>query len=302
MVSIQGVPWRAAAHFHVRASSILRTISARESAHSVSRGGTSLRCAYGHAVLQLGCRDSKIVRETHGKVPNAAAMHADREEPPGFAPAAVVADEVSAREDSPLAALCRGMRVRQPKSAADQPIEGYRSRWIVHSGRIHDAGRGRQLVRAPSALLDGPPTTGQILAACDGPRLVLLVAAPGPLRESLKAILYTLPCAEVLELSDPVRAIDLVREWSPALAVIDSAVCDAGCWRRLDEARGARPPTRYVFLADQVQELPAGPHNDLVVLKGFPAPRLVALVEALLARQPCQGSAARWPRPAAGSP
>ena len=116
------------------------------------------------------------------------------------------------------------------------------------------------------------------------PISLLIVASPGPLRESLRALLLTLPRIRVMEMEDPVLALEVAGACRPALLLVDLDKCAESFWRQLETSTGDHHSTRYIFLADSVEQQLSSraAAAGLVVLKGFPASRLLDLVNEVM--------------------
>jgi DNA-binding NarL/FixJ family response regulator len=115
--------------------------------------------------------------------------------------------------------------------------------------------------------------------------LALVVGRPGPLQDSLAALLATIPVVDMVVMSDDISAIlDSLSDWNPDLILLDSALFDPGVSDVLCRARELRPHARWILLADNVQQQQdaAVGGADVALLKGSPAAELVLAIETLL--------------------
>jgi DNA-binding response OmpR family regulator len=121
---------------------------------------------------------------------------------------------------------------------------------------------------------------------------ILIVARPGPLSDSLAALLLALPQAgHVLQADDPTAALQLASANRPHLVIVDADVGGTTLW---DLLRALRPLTNFsLVLADDVRQtkLLEQAGADAVILKGIAAAEMIAQVERLLEkRQPDEGT------------
>jgi DNA-binding NarL/FixJ family response regulator len=116
----------------------------------------------------------------------------------------------------------------------------------------------------------------------------MLVAGPGPLRDSLRAPLSAIPFTNAFVVDDAAAALEHLERCQPALAVVDFDPTDAETWRLLRALIAHRPPVRHVFLVDTVEEqrIARAAGVNVALLKGFSAPRLQRLIEGLLPKSP----------------
>ena len=112
----------------------------------------------------------------------------------------------------------------------------------------------------------------------------MLVARPGPLRDSLRALVSAIPFTGTIVVEDAAAALDDLRRCHPALVVVDLDPADADIWRLLDVLSAKRPPVRHMFLVDTVEEqrLALTSGAKVALLKGFPASRLHRVIKGLL--------------------
>lgn len=114
---------------------------------------------------------------------------------------------------------------------------------------------------------------------------VLVVASPGPLGDSLAALLRSIPCiTRVRQADDAASALRLVQADKPALLVLDAGLSAGQAWALLRQVRSSWPAMPCIVLTDTQQSRrraeAAGASRAL--LKGFPAAKLSRMLEQLL--------------------
>ena len=115
--------------------------------------------------------------------------------------------------------------------------------------------------------------------------MVLIVAKPGPLRDSLRFFLLTLPQVEMVKVVEDVpSALGIISARGPGLVLIDTSLsCDEvlTALRRI-KAEGSQ--IRFLVLADdrRQQEEAKAAGADIVLFKGFPAAKLFGVIEDLV--------------------
>jgi DNA-binding NarL/FixJ family response regulator len=114
--------------------------------------------------------------------------------------------------------------------------------------------------------------------------LVLLLAQAGALRDSLLALLSTLPGVQTLLADDVPAAEWAILAYQPKLLVMDIASAGGRMQQYLDLLHVEWLPMKCVVLADgeQQQEQAVTAGADVVLQHGFPAARLAATVALLL--------------------
>lgn len=120
---------------------------------------------------------------------------------------------------------------------------------------------------------------------CDG--TLLIVARSNTWRDSLKALLKTMPKALVLDPLEECSTISqVIPEHQPAVVLVDIDILDAQTSTLLRQFKMDRPLARCLAFVDsyrrQVEARDAG--ADAVLLKGFTTPELFSTVNELLAR------------------
>ncbi len=116
-------------------------------------------------------------------------------------------------------------------------------------------------------------------------KVVLMVAQPGPLRDSLKLFLKVLPQVTGIVLAcDAPSARRAVTAHHPALAVLDMGLPEANLADLVRWIGASGNSTRCLVLADdqQQQQEMATAGADIVVVKGHPAAQLFQTIEELL--------------------
>jgi DNA-binding NarL/FixJ family response regulator len=113
----------------------------------------------------------------------------------------------------------------------------------------------------------------------------LVVGRPGPLQDSLAALLATIPALETVTLSGDISAtLENVCAWNPDIVLLDSSTPGCTLSKVLDLVRQERPQMRWIVLADNVQQQQDAQADgaDAALLKGAPAAELVMMIERLL--------------------
>ncbi len=115
--------------------------------------------------------------------------------------------------------------------------------------------------------------------------LVLVLAKPGPLRDSLVTLAMSIPQVKAVSQAESTDvALRVIESQHPALVILDMTFLESEGWGALLKLWNACPQTRWVMLVDDVQQQArvqaAGAHTAL--LKGFPAVRLFDTIESLL--------------------
>lgn len=114
---------------------------------------------------------------------------------------------------------------------------------------------------------------------------VLVVAKPGPLRDSLVTLLQSLPQVSTVEQTHSASAaLRMVEAKLPKLVLVDSNLPGEDAWAMLNQLKTRRPAVRCVVLSESVQHCrqaeAAGASQAL--LSGIPAPKLSVALEGLL--------------------
>jgi DNA-binding NarL/FixJ family response regulator len=119
----------------------------------------------------------------------------------------------------------------------------------------------------------------------------LIVASPGRIRDSLRALLKNVPRIETILLADDSpSALRMIAECHPALVLLDSKLVHHDIQEVLAQVRAESPQTRCIVLADNTHQqwLAKAANADSVLLAGFPAAMFLATVEGVLSRPGAQ--------------
>ena len=115
--------------------------------------------------------------------------------------------------------------------------------------------------------------------------MTLIVARPGPLRDSLQVFLQTLPQIATVHLADDVPSAQrAITEYSPALVLVDTNGFGETVWTTLAHIKSRSFRSRCLVLVDssQQQEDAMAAGADVVLMKGCPATKLFETIESLL--------------------
>jgi DNA-binding NarL/FixJ family response regulator len=118
--------------------------------------------------------------------------------------------------------------------------------------------------------------------------LALIVARPGPLRNSLQALMATLPQIEVLaETSDPSALLRMGAGIQPDVVLLDASLPEEQVWPALRQIRDEWCQTRSIVLVEdsQQQQSAQAAGADVALVKGYPAAKLIAAIEDLLSQE-----------------
>ena len=115
--------------------------------------------------------------------------------------------------------------------------------------------------------------------------LALVIAKPGHLWDGLQSLLRTVPQIEIIaEAQDPSVLLKMGTEMHPELILLDASIFDETAWTAITKIKGEWPQTKFVVLTenDPQRQSAQDAGADLLLPKGFPAAKLVALIEDLL--------------------
>lgn len=118
--------------------------------------------------------------------------------------------------------------------------------------------------------------------------LALVVAKPGHLWSGLHSLLRTVPQIEIIaEINDASVLSSMDAKIHPELILLDASLFDDDMWPGITKIKGEWPHTRCVALVEDDQQRGKAQEAgaDYVLSKGFPASRLVTLIEDLLSQQ-----------------
>ena len=116
----------------------------------------------------------------------------------------------------------------------------------------------------------------------------LVVAEPGPLRDSLQVLLRVIPQIETVLLADDAwAALQVFAQHHPALVLLDAGLLDHGGLALLETARIEGARSRCLVLADNVQQCQRAKAGgaDVALVKGFLAVKLIEHIRRLVAGQ-----------------
>jgi len=120
---------------------------------------------------------------------------------------------------------------------------------------------------------------------------VLIVARPGPLSDGLRAVLASIPRAEVADdlVDEALSLLKAVRQHRPAIVLLDFDLLRRDGPESLQQIKALSPETRCIVLADSVHEQQAAKDAgvDATLLKGSLPATLIATIERLLPQR-CQ--------------
>ena len=118
--------------------------------------------------------------------------------------------------------------------------------------------------------------------------LALVVAKPGHFCNGLQSLLRTMPQIEVIaETQDPSVLLRGGTGMHPELVLVDADIFDEDAWIAIAKIKAEYPHTHCVVLTenDLQRQRAQDAGSDLVLPKGFPAAKLVALIENLLSHK-----------------
>jgi len=119
------------------------------------------------------------------------------------------------------------------------------------------------------------------------PNIALIVARPGPLRNSLYSLMNTLPqITKVAETSDMLSLSRMGSQNQPSLVLLETSCSEGNTREALDRINMEWPATRTVALVDNAaqQRDAESAGADVVLFKGFRAASLIGVVEELLSQ------------------
>jgi DNA-binding NarL/FixJ family response regulator len=119
----------------------------------------------------------------------------------------------------------------------------------------------------------------------EGDSLVLIVAKPGRIRNSLQALLQIMPRLKVAGIaSHTFLALQMLSQYQPALVLLDVDLPDNQAWVLLQQIQLKQPQTRCLLLVNSIeqQRRARGVRADAALLKGFETMELFTTIEKLL--------------------
>jgi len=120
------------------------------------------------------------------------------------------------------------------------------------------------------------------------PALVLIIAAPGDLQDGLLALLTTSPQIKtILIAEDSTAAQRMLEIHNPSLVLLDMSLALNGARTTLEQIQSQWPSIRTIAIAHNMeQEYEAQAVDaDSVLLSGFQATKLIAVIEELLSQR-----------------
>jgi DNA-binding NarL/FixJ family response regulator len=118
--------------------------------------------------------------------------------------------------------------------------------------------------------------------------LALVVAKPGHLCNGLQSLLRTVPQIEIIaETQDPSVLLKIGTEMQPELVLLDASLFDEDAWTAITKIKDEWPQTQCIALVDndQQRQNAQAAGVDLVLPKGYPAQKLVAIIENIIDRR-----------------
>jgi DNA-binding NarL/FixJ family response regulator len=115
--------------------------------------------------------------------------------------------------------------------------------------------------------------------------LALIVAKPGPLRNSLQALMTTVPKIEIVaETDNPSALLRMGDAMQPDIVLLDASLSEDDVWAALRRIRSEWSQTRSIVLVEgsHQQQKAQAAGADVVLIKGYPAGGLVTAIEKLL--------------------
>ena len=126
--------------------------------------------------------------------------------------------------------------------------------------------------------------SNKVEAGCEANKSVLIVAKPGRIRDSLEALLRTMPQVKIVgQVDDSSMALEMITEYSPDLVLLVTNLAHDEAWQILEYLKIV-PETRCLVLTDTKLNLEQAEAAgaDEVLLTGFPTKRLFESVMRLL--------------------
>ena len=115
--------------------------------------------------------------------------------------------------------------------------------------------------------------------------LALIVARPGPLRNSLQALMTTVPKIEIVaETDNPSALLRMGDAIQPDIVLLEASLSEDDVWAALRQIQSEWSQTRSIVLVESShqQQKAQAAGADVVLIKGYPAARLIAAIEELL--------------------
>lgn len=135
---------------------------------------------------------------------------------------------------------------------------------------------------ADATMSSQPSSASQSLSS--RPLHLLLVAAPGPFRSSLRVLLAALPGSVIVTVADNGKqALEQARRQTPGMLLVDFARHGHYTLALTIHLRALNPSACLIVLVDDVnQQRDCLVRADAVVVKGIRAAHLIDLIETLI--------------------
>ena len=118
-----------------------------------------------------------------------------------------------------------------------------------------------------------------------GEALVLVIAKPGRIGNSLQVLVNSMPGLKVVGLAtNYISAMHMMIHYHPALVLLDGDLPDNQAWAVLQQMQLKQPRTPCLFFVSSIQQQRAARAAGAraALLKGFEAAELFSTIETLL--------------------
>ena len=126
--------------------------------------------------------------------------------------------------------------------------------------------------------------SNEIEAGCKANKSVLIVAKPGRIRDSLEALLRTMPQVKIVgQVDNSSTTLEMITEYGPDLVLLVTNLSNDGAGQILEHLKDA-PRTQCLVLTNTKLNLEQAEAAgaDEVLLTGFPTNKLFETVTRLL--------------------
>jgi DNA-binding NarL/FixJ family response regulator len=115
-------------------------------------------------------------------------------------------------------------------------------------------------------------------------QMILIVALPGDLQIGLQALLTVLRDVEVLVAAEGPLALEVIKRHAPSLVILDNDLPGDAALLAATHIKVRWPDIRCLVLVNDEQQRQRVQESsaDLVLIKGYPAAKLIATIEGLL--------------------
>lgn len=116
---------------------------------------------------------------------------------------------------------------------------------------------------------------------------ILILATPGDLQTSLQMLLSLLSDVAVLVTAESSSALQAIERYAPALVIMDFALPEEDQPNGVNRIKARWPATPCLVLVNDEQQYQKAQASgaDLVLVKGYPAAKLLATIEDLLTQR-----------------